>query len=136
MSTFNSLSRDHAGSIVLWEWIEEAFNSLSRDHIRVRAVAYPHLQTILTFNSLSRDHPTPSFPPLPGGVRMRLSTPSLGITIAIFLLVDVEHHFAPFNSLSRDHTVYLTRRQNNLRRPSFQLPLSGSLVRSTSALTL
>ena len=103
--TFNSLSRDHRGEMVIPRDVAEeiTFNSLSRDHSSFSAKAMDDallhfFQLPLSgsleagfsaaasahkepFNSLSRDHPPPRrlgrVPPY-----TRLSTPSLGITMS------------------------------------------------------
>ena len=102
--TFNSLSRDHRGCALLRAVVAacstNSFNSLSRDHILPVSKCGIRLERILSTPSLGI---TIAQLPRTTSDTLRLSTPSLGITPLIWSRI-------------------------TLKKTSFQLPLSGSLL--------
>ena len=148
---FNSLSRDH-GITEKCPWcdyrsclllstpslgitktrqtqfrtIREAFNSLSRDHQQQRVPASTRLcrYSASTFNSLSRDH----YSEVEARFNMlvKLSTPSLGITVQKLRFLS-DYHPDDFQlPLSGSHEQGRPREARGHHSPCFQLPLSGS----------
>ena len=81
------------------------FNSLSRDHIT--QVVRNIVNQLFAFNSLSRDHKTLILEK-PGCHNPNLSTPSLGITRAMFrsLLIDLLRPFLSTPSLGITQIVF------------------------------
>jgi len=103
--------------------IRKSFNSLSRDHRNRKGIRTNRRR--VSFNSLSRDHSNP-VPFCGATVLLKLSTPSLGITIHF---EDDIYNFcyAIFQlPLSGSHAT-VPSRPSDRSLGLFQLPLSGSL---------